>query len=663
MGRALSWWWRLLGLLLLVAIWVCAAARVTVQGLPLGVLERLARGQGLLTDPMTPWLDPLSWLARLPGDSLRWAAVFMAVGGLGAALLIGLVAQNIWKNAMSSVLMIGLLFFGSNTMWALSTSPIDSLEVLFLACSVAAIISGSVPTLGGCILATTAVSPATGLALYPVLAYLCYKREKAYGMIVSSATLFGVGCLLIPIAGTFRWEPSCSGLTLFSILPIGLILFGRKHFFERTGTYVSLIFGALLSGSAELATPIALADLAHYALTSASMTEQEESLSGGNDEKTWSVSLPVLASVLATVLLTLGVLKGEQSLNRQILIPAQKAKLPLSELFGFFSLSQHSERFTEESWRASIPFPELKQSDLEAAQELHAQNSSGFTVLTLASESEPRRLSLLYALLAKRPLQGWDDPEHLAGPLLLCKLRGQNFLSSGPEVLFRGADGSISRPQRPTYKPKPNDQAALELGGALAVPYRIQTINRNPGASYRWHSGTEEYVLSFNDQAAEMILTDRVGKVTISSVQDPKNQRVVEIFPLRLELAGFYSDSVWPSRSLVPLRLVLANRGQSPVTSELISNVLVKTSGAESFSPFVQKISKRFILFPEESIQLSLQLATPEPEGMYEVQVFIRTPAGEEFRIPLLGTNEFRTRRRLPPSPSEPASPQAVEEP
>lgn len=659
----MSWWWRLLGCLLFVAIWVCASARITVRGLPTGVLESLARGKGLLTQSQAPWFDPIAWVAALPGDSLLWTAVLMTASTIGAAVVVVMVSQKIWKNSMSATLMLGFLFFGPNTLWALSTSPTESLEVFFLAGSIAAIISGSVPTLGGFVLATTALSPASGLALYPVLAYLCYKRERAYGIVVSSVTLFGVGCLLIPVAGNYRWEPSWSGLTVFSALPICMILFGRRQFSARTGTYASLLFGALLSGSAEWAAPIALADLAHYALNPTPEGAPVESVPTADGEKGWTLSVPLLAGILATVVLAFGVLKGEQALNREILIPAQKAKLPWSKLFGFFSLNHHAEKFTEESWRAKVPFPELTESDIEAARGLSNQKSSGFTVLTPSSTSESRRLSLLYALISERPLQGWDDPQHLAGALLLCKLRAKNFLSSGPELIFRGSDGRVSKPERPVREPTAGEQVDLSLGGALAMPFRVQTLSRDSGVSYQWRSSSEEYVLTFKDQPAEMVLTERVGKVTISSLQDPEVQRVFEIFPLKLELSGLPPNATWPSRSLVPLTLMLTNRGESAITSELLSKVFVETNAPESFGPFVQKISRQFILFPEEGTQLTLQLASPEPEGEFEIQISARTPLGEEFRIPLLGGGRFRTWRRLPPSPGNPVSPQTVEEP
>jgi hypothetical protein len=359
-----------------------------------------------------------------------------------------------------------------------------------------------------------------------------------------------------------------------------------------------------------------------------------------------SLSGPALLNLVATLLLLWTVLPGERHLNRQILIPAQKADLPLWQMFGIFSLEHHARQFAEDAWRKEVPFPEMSGSDFAMALRLQGENlPSGFCPVTLDGQAESRRVALLYALLSKQSLRGWDDPGHLAAPLLLCKLRGKNFLSSGPEVIVRQG-GQARRLPPPTV---PTRLTPLDFRRVLPLPYRVQSVSTEPGAAYAWTSAGQIYRLVFLDQPAELVFSARPGTYQIASLGGGGALRSFEMLPLAWELSGLNGYEPMPSRSLVPLKLRLTNVGQGPLSSELISAWHLETTTGASFSPFLQTAPDTFVLFPGESVLMDFHLATPEAEGLYQVRAQAITPEGHEIEIPFAGTSEIRTWRRLPP--------------
>ena len=90
-------------------------------------------------------------------------------------------------------------------------------------------------------------------------------------------------------------------------------------------------------------------------------------------------------------------------------------------------------------------------------------------------------------------------------------------------------------------------------------------------------------------------------------------------------------------------------QGQSPVSSREIENLNIKVTEGESFTPFRQSFAKSFVLFPKESIGIEVQLATPEPEGRFQLKASIRGIDQRNRVVRIFEQPEIRTWRRLPP--------------
>lgn len=634
-SRAGKAWWGFLGLVLTLAIWLCASGPVWLYGLPLSLLEGLAQSRELLASQTPP--TGLS-LAALPGDIVAWTAGATVLLNLSAAIVLLLGGAWSWRNPISCVLALGTAFFAANSMWVVTSSPRQSLIHLALALALAALVRGAVPLLAGWVLVLGALSPEQGLMMYPALAYLAYRRQAAYGLLVPTLAVFGVGCLLVPIAGDYRLHPGLGGWHLLTLVPLAFCLLPGQIRAARGGIYAALLVGSALTETAELAGVLAVGDAAFVALG------KVREPSGERVARGFQLSGSALLGVGATLLLFWTVLPGERYLNRQILIPAQKADVPLPRLFAFFSLEGHARSFAQEAWRKNAPFPELSAADYQLALELAEQPlGSEICPITPDGQAESRRVALVYALLSRHPLGGWDDAEHLAAPLLLCKLRGKSFLSKGPAVILRQA-GLARLGERPSSVTPP---APLDFRSLMTLAHRVQQVSQQPGAAYRWSSSGQTYELSFVDQPAEVVFSARPGEYHISSVAGAA--RKFEVPPIAWELSGLPQSETLPSRSLVPLKLSLKNTGNGPISSDLIASWRIETTRGASFSHFRQPGPAQLILFPGETVQLALQLATPEPEGLYRVRAVAVTPEGKELAIPFAGPSTIRTWRRLPP--------------
>jgi hypothetical protein len=115
------------------------------------------------------------------------------------------------------------------------------------------------------------------------------------------------------------------------------------------------------------------------------------------------------------------------------------------------------------------------------------------------------------------------------------------------------------------------------------------------------------------------------------------------------EISKTGRPQAFPSRSLIPLSFRLKNLGAGPVSSDLIAFWRLHTAEGASFSTFSQKAPQSFILYPQESVELTLELATPESEGQYWLQATVLTPQGQELEVPLNPAATISTWRRLPP--------------
>jgi hypothetical protein len=641
-SRVAQAWWGFLIALLLLASWLCCSGNVWLYGLPQEILEGLAAGRGLLEPALSAPLH-LRWLAALPGDSLAWVSRATVMLNFCAGLALLAAGRFAWRNPISCGLALGVAFFSAGSQWTVSLTPLMSLTHLALALSLAALVRGAVPLLAGCVLLLGALSPAHGVMMFLALAQLAYRRQEVYGLLVPTLSVFGVGCLLIPMAGDFRLQPSLQGWHLLTLLPLALSLWPGQIRAARGGLYASLLLGSGLTGTPELATVLAVGDAVFVALQALG-----KPAAAPNSSRGWRLSGPALLGLGATLLLIWVVLPGERHLNRRILIPAQKAGVPLGRLLTSFSLEEHARLVAQQQWRQRVPFPRLNPADFELALELAQQPplSEGLCPLTLDGQAESRQVALLYALLSGQRLGGWDDPQHLAAPLLLCKLRERSFLSRGPAVILRRpGEARLS----PVLSP-PEELAPLDFRSTLMVAYRIQQVSRQPGTAYRWVSGSGQYELVFSEQPAELVFSGRPGKYQVLSLANAEVERTFKVPAISCELSGLPQEETLPSRSLVPVTLRLANTGHGPIASELFQSWRLETTSGNSFSPFSQRGASDFILYPGESLELNLQLATPEPEGVYQVRALAITPEGKELEIPFGSDGaSIRTWRRLPP--------------
>ncbi len=656
-GRMGKLWWGFLFVLLVVAVWLTGTGHILLHGVPLEVLEGLARGQGLVPPPeRPPTFDGLALLGRLPGDSVAWASGLTSTLNCLAAVLLYLACRRSWQNPISPVLAVGAAFFGATTMWVESLTPADSLLHLWLCLGLAALMAGAVPLMACLVLAVATFAPGEALSLYLALAYLGYRRQAAYGLTIPTVAVFGVGCLMIPMAGGYRMEPGLGGWYLWSLLPLALAFIPSQLREARQGIYLSLLLGSALTGCGELASILALGDLAFVALQACrSTTETEQGEAPvepaepvGPAEPTGALRLSAvsLGGLFATLILVAVVLPGERYLNSTVLIAAHKKKVPVPQLFRVLSLDQHARRFAQDPWRARAPVAGLSAADCELALRLADEGApSGICPLTLDGWAERRDIALVYSLLSRQKLVGWDNPGSLAPPLLLSKLQGKNLLSRGPAVILRQGDSAQIAPP-PTA---PRSPAPLDFRHLMAVPYLPQTVSKTPGAGYFWVSAGQSYEVSFPNDRAVVMVSDHEGEVRLASLKAGGARRHLEVAPTEWILAGLPSQTSLPSRSLVPITLTLSNQGQGPLSSRMIAGWRFEIVGGESWNSFGQENPKEFLLFPGEATDLEFQLSTPEGEGVFPVRAVALTVEGKELEVPLAGPSRIRTWRRTPP--------------
>lgn len=643
-GRGGRIWWSFLSALLLVAVWLTASGHIMLRGFPLTVWEGLARGRGLVFPDANPVLSFANLLGRLGGDGALWASAVTVGLNTLAALVLLLATRRTWKNPIGPVLAVGMAFFGAQTMWVKTLTPHDSLLHLLLALSLGALVGGAVPLLAGLVLCAAVLAPGQALMMYLALAYLCYRRQPAYGLFVPTLALFGVGCLLIPLCGGYRLEPGFGGWQVASWLPVALCFWPSSIRQARGGIYAALLLGSLLTGTAELASVLAFGDLAFVVLDSCQPKREAPGEPGGTG---WGrIPTSLLVGLLSTCVLIWLVLPGERFLNREVLIPSHIVRIPLPRLFALFSLSEHARQFAEQPWRALAPIPNLTAADCEVALELSERDlPEGLCPLTLGTLEEDRRLALVYALISGHRLGGWDAPDQISAPILLCKLRGRSFLHKGPTVILR-QDGKaeVAAPVPLAETPAP-----LDLRSLMTVAYRPQRVAQGKGGAYRWSGAGQSFELSFPDDLAEVMLSQRPGEYHIVSLAPGAARRVLEVPELAWEVSELGKTEPLPSRSLIPVSMRLKNLGHGPLSSETIASWRLAPLDAPGAEEFAQRPQDSFTLFPGESVVLTLQLATPEGEGRMQLGLEAVTPEGKVLRVPVAGSSEVLTWRRMPP--------------
>ena len=646
-GRAAKVGWKFLALVMALAVWLYATGQIYLYGFGPQVMEHLAQAAGLVPSDVYPRL--YYFFTVLPLDSALAASLFQSLLALAAFTGLWFTLRSVWDNPVSPTLTCGLLFFGSMTNWFRIDSPETALTLLFKAGAVATLVAGKVPLLAGCVLVLGYSDPAFGIAMYLALAYLAYLRQKSYGNFVSVLAVVGTGSLLAVLVGRYTLLPSTGGLSLWCLIPLLSLLLMKELRRERAGIYLILLLGSFITGSPEVASAICLGDLALLGL-------QLKGETGETNEATGNLTLSVrtITQALALIVLVLGVLQGEQRLNRYILVPSQKKKVPLARLFLPFSLAQHGQSL-EQPWRGKTPFPGLSQNGLD----LLKKDDGPFRVLTPDEPYEDRSLALAYALLTKRPLRGWISPAALSGTSLTCRHLKQNVLLEDDQILFRenGTERLASGPQPPKNL---EELPALELDTVWSLPIRHQYVSEKAGTGYILKTLKTTERLFFPDSRAVVTFAAAPEIYRIGSLKDKKKYRDFRINSIALKLLPPNLELPVPSRSLVPLTFGLTNQGENPITSEGLESITLSLGAGSDFRAPTQSFPKKFVLFPGETIRLPLNLATPTAEGTFRLQASMTTVRGQTFPVPIAGDGLITTWRRLAPTGNwveEPAKP------
>ena len=629
--------WGALTVLMGLALWMSRLGQVYLYAVPDGVLESLASGKGLVSEKL-PW-TLTTLLAHLPGDALRNVSLFCLAILLCSFIALWLSLHKIWQNFISASLTTGALFFGANTLWLTSDTPTACLGAAFKALGVACLVAGKVPLLLGPVLGAAYCDPAAGVALYLALAYMAYKRHEAYGVPVAVSSVLGGGLLLAMFCADYTLRPSVSGMGVWALLPLLALLGNKELRASRSGLYLTLLLGSAVTGSAEVASAICLGDIALLALKVPASSNPAPRAPGE-----WRIPLRMVIHAAALVALIMAVLPGEQYLNRQILIPAQEKKVAFQHLMVPFSLHKHAELLESEPWRLQTPYPGIRAQDVNLLREV----KTPFRVLTLGQVAEDRQLSLVYALLSGQKLAGWDSTHELSASSLVCKQLGRNVVVGQESMLLRADDSSRLEPgiQLPG---EVKDLPPVDFRRLLNVPFRAQIVSEGPGTGFRLAADEGVETLFFADTPAQVAFSTHPHRYLLASLSNDKNRRELEIASPSLALTAVEPNNVIPSRSLVPLEFKLTNTGLSPLSTDELESVTLRMQAKQPISPAQQAFTKKFILWPEETIKIQLFLATPEAEGRYQLAASFKTIDGRSRELPVNGDDVVNSWRRLPP--------------
>lgn len=633
--KKLAGLWGFLTLLLALALWTASLGRVTLYGPSSEVLESLCRGRDLIE-----WTHPFtlgSMLSRLPFDPLLTLSLFQASCLVVSFLGLWWVLYKVWQNPMSPTLACGLLYFGPHSLWLVAESPEQHLTVALKALAFACLVSGKVPLLCGAVILLACVVPANALSFLLALGCLAYKRQEAYGPWVCTVSVVGAGSLFLMSLGDFVLDPTLGGIGLWALWPLGSLLLSKEIREARWELYLTLLAAAAISGTEEMASALCLGDLALIML-------KKPSVLSPTAPHRWSFSIYRMTLLASLAVLVAAVLPGEQYLNRNILIHAQKQNVGLPNLLAPFTLEAHAAAVSEEPWRERVPFPGMSKSDMDLLSKI----DTPFRVLTQGQVSEDRRLSLVYALLTEQALVGWENSTQLSASSLICKQLNKNVVVGKEVILFRNEERS--RLEEGPESPNSLDTLAeVDFRSLVNVPYREQFVSSKKGSGYLLQTLQSTETLLFQESQALVVFPAARQVYTLASLKNPQNQREQRIASSNLELTLLDAEEVFPSRSLIPLKFMLFNRGLTPVSTQMIESMSLGLRGITSFGAFKQASPSVHILFPGEGVEITLYLSTPEVEGDFQLQASYQSLGGSTHSFELTGPQSISTWRRLPP--------------
>lgn len=623
--------WAFLSFLLVLVVWLTSTAKPWLYGYPLRILEDLCQGRGLneLQNPVTTSIAIAQWSS----SPVFAVTCFQWLCSMATVALIFVSLRHHWSALASRSVFAGALFMSSATSWSEYVGPDLSLLHLLQAASLTSLLLGSVPTLAMWTIALSVINPLSGLASFATLIFLSVVRREQIAPWVTGLGVFFSGITLLV------WSPNrlALGLDEFSLwatLPVLTILLNTRLRRTRGPLYLILLSSALLTNQPEFASAVVLGDIFSLLLTD-------------SEEKAQSRAVQTLLQLACISLFVLVILPGEQYLNRKILIPAQKKHLPLGQLFTPLNLESYLRKLGTKNSRAILPFSAFRAVDAECAISLKQVDNPVFSVVTLDDRPEDRTVSLLYALISGKRLDGWVRGESLDSAFLTCKVLKRNLLIEGPTLVVRDSDTArVSRESAPPVKQ--DSKHELELKALVAIPGLLQTLEQAPGASFVLKTDYGQYRLHFPDSPAQISLSYQESSITISDPSKPETGRTLRIEPLSLTLSPIPSETILPSRSLLNLGFSLRNDGETAISSGLIQRLRIDNNSSTSFGPYDQTIQDDFILFPGESIPMTLGVSTPAMEGHFTLKVSILTLDGSQIPLKPDKPIIFRAWRRLP---------------
>lgn len=473
--------------------------------------------------------------------------------------------------------------------WLLAASPPQALAHLLLSAALVAHWRGYWPVAVVLALPVITLQPPLIwllIAAWPLETLLGGSRRAAAGAAVLALIALFAGAWPAPEFAWVGW---------FWLLPLAWMLNS-----QAARPWLALEFGCQLAGQPGLGAAAAVGAAAGEFMAERWNSDWRLGCNWDGEKLELDLSHKALIAAFVALLLYCGALPGEAAFNRELLLTAQAKKIELSRLLKPLPLRQ---------WCLEHG---LNTQDLELAQELAGLPGS-VVVLTPGQHRESALQHAMLAALSGRQLAGWRAGELLPGAQL-ARLLSKPELAGSDHVRLRG-----NFPSRLVVE-------HLELIDRQATSYQVLRNGQPWGPPVTYQQGPSFFRLPVTPGNYEV--QGQSWKVT----------------PPKL-MARWLEPSKQPSRSLVKLQLELGNLSDGYFDLSRVRAVTL-TSDNPSFSPPRQPWQGLGLLAPMTSTELSLWLATPEPEGTYRLRLTLHADQGD-IVVPL--AQPLRCWRRLPP--------------
>lgn len=341
---------------------------------------------------------------------------------------------------------------------------------------------------------------------------------------------------------------------------------------------------------------------------------------------------------------------GESLWNRELLIAFQKAHFSMVHLVWPPTVEQRVREGTPPfgDFDPSMDFPlvDLLKEDTE---------SETLAVLTrrTGEQEAPESLetSAVLAILSGRDLHGWgpsmEQPSLRLGAQA-AKVTGDPLPAGSDTVYFREAGDVRKESDCGGRRETVQNGSIPTLFTPRPVPGLWQTLSPGGGLyQLAYPDGFRETVVFSEQTPAIFRLPTASGPYEFGSGVANQPQKFT-VDPPQLEVSYSPSDPL-PSRSLVPVQVLLQNKGTTAFFLGRWEQLVLRPQAGESFESVAQTIDNPGILTPGESQVLNLTLVTPEAEGTYSLELLGYDERGNAMNIPWERPVLIRTWRRLPP--------------